>query len=60
MGISVIYFNIFQYNKAVEQRRIDPVVRTGPKSVSTFSRMVGSLARGGGIQVEKLVAYISS
>ena len=26
MGISVIYFNIFQYNKAVEQRRIDPVV----------------------------------
>ena len=39
MGISVIYFNIFQYNKAVEQRRIDPVVRTGPKSVLTLSRM---------------------
>ena len=39
MGISVIYFNIFQYNKAVEQRRIDPVVRTGPKSLLTLSRM---------------------
>ena len=39
MGISVIYFNIFQYNKAVEQRRIDPVVRTGPKSVLTLPRM---------------------
>ena len=40
MGISVIYFNNFQYNKAVEQRRVDPVVRTGPKSVLTLSRMV--------------------
>ena len=40
MGISVIYFNNFQYSKAVEQRRVDPVVRTGPKSVLTLSRMV--------------------
>ena len=40
MGVSVICFNIFQYNKAVEQRRIDPVVRTGPRSVLTLSRMV--------------------
>ena len=39
-GVSVIYFNNFQYNKAVEQRRVDPVVRTGPKSVLTLSRMV--------------------
>ena len=39
MGISVIYFNNFQYNKAVEQRRVDPVVRTGPKSVLALSRM---------------------
>ena len=39
-GVSVIYFNKFQYNKAVEQRRVDPVVRTGPKSVLTLSRMV--------------------
>ena len=39
MGISVICFNIFQYSKAVEQRRIDPVVRAGPKSVLTFPRM---------------------
>ena len=44
MGISVIYFNIFQYNKAVEQRRIDPVVRTGPKSVLTLSRMAAGKA----------------
>ena len=43
MGISVIYFNDFQYNKAVEQKRIDPVVRTGPKSVLTLSRMVSLL-----------------
>ena len=40
MGISVIYFTNFQYNKAEEQRRVDPVVRTGPKSVLTLSRMV--------------------
>ena len=39
MGISVIYFKKIQYNKAVEQRRVDPVVRTGPKSVLTLSRM---------------------
>ena len=39
MGISVIYFNNFQYSKAVEQRRVDPVVRIGPKSVLTLSRM---------------------
>ena len=39
MGISVIYFNNFQYSKAVEQRRVDPVVRTGPKSVLALSRM---------------------
>ena len=38
-GVSVIYFNNFQYNKAVEQRRVDPVVRTGPKSVLALSRM---------------------
>ena len=37
MGISVICFNIFKYNKAVEQRRIDPVVRAGPRSVLTLS-----------------------
>ena len=40
MGISVINFNNFQYNKAVEQRRVDPVVRTGPKSVLALFRMV--------------------
>ena len=40
MGISVIYFNNFQYNRAVEQRRVDPVVLTGPKGVLTLSRMV--------------------
>ena len=40
MGISVIYSTNFQYNKAEEQRRVDPVVRTGPKSVLTLSRMV--------------------
>ena len=40
MGVRVIYFNNFQYNKAVEQRRVDPVVRTGPKSVLTLPRMV--------------------
>ena len=40
MGISVIYFTNFQYNKAEEQRMVDPVVRTGPKSVLTLSRMV--------------------
>ena len=40
MGISVIYFTNFQYNKAEEQRRVDPVLRTGPKSVLTLSRMV--------------------
>ena len=39
MGISVIYFTNFQYNKAEEQRRVDPVVRTGPKSVLALSRM---------------------
>ena len=39
MGISVIYFNNFQYSKAVEQRRVDLVVRTGPKSVLALSRM---------------------
>ena len=51
MGISVIYFNIFQYNRAVEQRRIDPVVRAGPKSVLTLPSfgavspaLLGSLA----------------
>ena len=40
MGISVIYFTNFQYNKAEEQRMVDPVVRTGPKSVLILSRMV--------------------
>ena len=44
MGISVIYFNNFQYNKAVEQRRVDPVVRTGPKSVLALSRMSSAVA----------------
>ena len=39
MGISVIYFHNFQYSKAGEQRRVDPVVRTGPKSVLALSRM---------------------
>ena len=46
MGISVIYFNNFQYSKAVEQRRVDPVVRIGPKSVLTLSRMVHFFSAG--------------
>ena len=50
MGISVIYFNNFQYSKAVEQRRVDPVVRTGPKSVLTLSRMVLGELKSGSIR----------
>ena len=34
-------FQCFQYNKAVEQRRIDPVVRAGLKSLLTLPRMRG-------------------
>ena len=46
-----VCFNIFHYNKAVEQRRADPAVRIGPTGVLTFSRMapgILSLERCGG------------